>query len=264
MSPTPTATRCPRSAPPPTPSSRRLRVGGGGHAESLLGSSPNAVTVTPERTHTVCGQRFAERRRGRRCRRALGRCRPWTHPDRLVSHPRLLHHQGKSHLRPGVRRHAAWERRSLALDSDVTSRRTIMRWPSSLCLLDNYFGPGDQSALGHRWVLQAYPSAWMNKLRQCAQRRESDAARSERLDPGQRESQLHERSRLRRARRQSITPSSAAWTEIYNDWKNRTRMSTLRPPRLSSDSATSTTRDIPPSIPGSRISSRGQLPRGIR
>src|SRR4029077_10131885 len=24
-------------------------------------------------------------------------------------------------------------------------------------LLDNYYGPGDQSALGHRWVLQAYP-----------------------------------------------------------------------------------------------------------
>jgi hypothetical protein len=26
--------------------------------------------------------------------------------------------------------------------------------------LDNYYGPGDQSALGHRWSLQAYPSTW--------------------------------------------------------------------------------------------------------
>src|SRR5215471_6293716 len=30
-------------------------------------------------------------------------------------------------------------------------------------LLDNYYGPGDQSALGHRWVLQAYPSTWVHK-----------------------------------------------------------------------------------------------------
>src|SRR5262245_15769972 len=30
-------------------------------------------------------------------------------------------------------------------------------------LLDNYYGPGDQSALGHRWCLQAYPSVWVHK-----------------------------------------------------------------------------------------------------
>src|SRR5262249_15584347 len=30
-------------------------------------------------------------------------------------------------------------------------------------LLDNYYGPGDQSALGHRWVLQSFPSDWVHK-----------------------------------------------------------------------------------------------------
>ncbi|MGH8524515.1 MAG: hypothetical protein ACREXY_09940, partial [Gammaproteobacteria bacterium] len=28
-------------------------------------------------------------------------------------------------------------------------------------LLDNLYGPGDQSALGHRWILQAYPSTYV-------------------------------------------------------------------------------------------------------
>ena len=44
---------------------------------------------------------------------------------------------------------------------DVTPNHHALA--EQFALLDNYYGPGDQSALGHRWVLQAYPSTWVHK-----------------------------------------------------------------------------------------------------
>jgi phospholipase C len=44
---------------------------------------------------------------------------------------------------------------------DVTPNHHALA--EQFALLDNYYGPGDQSALGHRWVLQSYPSTWVHK-----------------------------------------------------------------------------------------------------
>jgi YVTN family beta-propeller protein len=89
-------------------------------------------------------------------------------------------------------------------------------------LLDNYYGPGDQSALGHRWVLQAYPSTWTHKYGNGRNNQSPmllgptdaiyDAAKARGLTVrayGERGAN-------------TITPANATWTDIYNDWKNGT------------------------------------------
>ena len=44
---------------------------------------------------------------------------------------------------------------------DVTPNHHALA--EQFALLDNYYTPSDQSALGHRWILQAYPSTWVHK-----------------------------------------------------------------------------------------------------
>ena len=80
---------------------------------------------------------------------------------------------------------------------DVTPNHHALA--EQFALLDNYFGPGDQSALGHRWVLQSYPSTWVHKVRKRAQQPEPDAARTYRRDLRQREAEWAARARVRRA-----------------------------------------------------------------
>jgi YVTN family beta-propeller protein len=90
-------------------------------------------------------------------------------------------------------------------------------------LLDNYYGPGDQSALGHRWCLQAYPSTWTHKY--------SNARNDQNpmlLGPTE---AIYDNAKARglsvrafgERGRNTITPSTATWTDIYNDWKNGTK-----------------------------------------
>ena len=83
---------------------------------------------------------------------------------------------------------------------DVTPNHHALA--EQFALLDNYYGPGDQSALGHRWVLQAYPEHVGAQVRQRAQQPEPDAARPDRCDLRQRQGARPDRARLRRARRQ--------------------------------------------------------------
>jgi phospholipase C len=94
-------------------------------------------------------------------------------------------------------------------------------------LLDNFYGPGDQSALGHRWCLQAYPSTWVHKY---------GNARNDQnpmlLGPTQaiydnaKAHGLTVRSYGERGLN-TITPASATWTDLYNDWKNGTTNVTI-------------------------------------
>jgi hypothetical protein len=89
-------------------------------------------------------------------------------------------------------------------------------------LLDNYYGPGDQSALGHRWVLQAYPSSWVHKYSNARNNQNpmllgpTDAIYDNAKARGLRVRANGERGA------NTITPESATWTDIYNDWKNGT------------------------------------------
>ncbi len=86
-------------------------------------------------------------------------------------------------------------------------------------LLDNYYGPGDQSALGHRWSLQAYPSTWVHKYGNARNNQSpmllgpTDAIYDHAKAQGLSVRAYGERGA------NTITPSNATWTDIYNDWK---------------------------------------------
>jgi len=89
-------------------------------------------------------------------------------------------------------------------------------------LLDNYYGPGDQSALGHRWVLQAYPSTWVHKYGNARNNQSpmllgpTDAIYDSAKAQGLTVRAYGERGA------NTITPANATWSDIYNDWKNGT------------------------------------------
>ena len=86
-------------------------------------------------------------------------------------------------------------------------------------LLDNYYGPGDQSALGHRWSLQAYPSTWVHKYGNARNNQSpmllgpTDAIYDHAKARGLTVRAYGERGA------NTITPANATWTDIYNDWK---------------------------------------------
>jgi YVTN family beta-propeller protein len=94
-------------------------------------------------------------------------------------------------------------------------------------LLDNYYGPGDQSALGHRWVLQAFPSDWVHKYGNARNNQNSmllgptDAIYDHAKARGLTVRAYGERGA------NTITPANATWTDIYNDWKNGTSKVTI-------------------------------------
>jgi YVTN family beta-propeller protein len=86
-------------------------------------------------------------------------------------------------------------------------------------LLDNYYGPGDQSALGHRWCLQAYPSTWVHKYGNARNNQNpmllgpTDAIYDQAKSRGLSVRAYGERGA------NTITPANATWSDIYNDWK---------------------------------------------
>ena len=89
-------------------------------------------------------------------------------------------------------------------------------------LLDNFYGPGDQSALGHRWILQAYPSTWVHKYGNARNNQSpmllgpTDAIYDNAKAHGVSVRAYGERGA------NTITPANATWTDFYNDWKNGT------------------------------------------
>lgn len=89
-------------------------------------------------------------------------------------------------------------------------------------LLDNYYGPGDQSALGHRWVLQAYPSTWTHKYGNARNNQNPMLlGPTDAIYDNAKASGLTVRAYGERGAN-TITPANATWTDIYNDWKNGT------------------------------------------
>ena len=103
---------------------------------------------------------------------------------------------------------------------DVTPNQHALA--EQFALLDNYYGPGDQSALGHRWVLQAYPSTWVHKYGN-ARNNQSPMllGPTEAIYDNAKAHGLRVRAYGERGAN-TITPATATWTDIYNDWKNGT------------------------------------------
>jgi YVTN family beta-propeller protein len=103
---------------------------------------------------------------------------------------------------------------------DVTPNHHALA--QQFALLDNYYGPGDQSALGHRWVLQAYPSTWTHKYSNARNNQSpmllgpTDAIYDSAKARGLSVRAYGERGA------NTITPPTATWTDIYKDWKNGT------------------------------------------
>jgi YVTN family beta-propeller protein len=89
-------------------------------------------------------------------------------------------------------------------------------------LMDNYYGPGDQSALGHRWILQAYPSTWVHKYGNG--RNNQNPMLLGPTDAIYDNAKLHGISVRAYGERgaNTFTPANATWTDVYNDWKNNT------------------------------------------
>ena len=83
---------------------------------------------------------------------------------------------------------------------DVTPNHHALA--EQFALLDNYYGPGDQSALGHRWILQAYPSTYVHKYSNARNNQSPMLLGSDGRGLRQRQGSRPERARLRRARPQ--------------------------------------------------------------
>jgi YVTN family beta-propeller protein len=96
-------------------------------------------------------------------------------------------------------------------------------------LLDNFYGPGDQSALGHRWSLQAYPSTWVHKYGN-ARNNQSPMllGPTEAIYDNAKANGLTVRAYGERGLN-TFTPANATWTDIYNDWKNGTHNVSIVP-----------------------------------
>lgn len=96
-------------------------------------------------------------------------------------------------------------------------------------LLDNYYGPGDQSALGHRWVLQAYPSTWVHKYGNSRNDQNPMLlGPTEAIYDNAKAHGVSVRSYGERGLN-TFTPANATWTDIYNDWKNGTHNVSIVP-----------------------------------
>jgi YVTN family beta-propeller protein len=89
-------------------------------------------------------------------------------------------------------------------------------------LLDNFYGPGDQSALGHRWILQAYPSTWTHKYGNARNNQNPMLlGPTEAIYDNAKAHGVTVRAYGERGAN-TIAPANATWTDIYNDWKNGT------------------------------------------
>ena len=89
-------------------------------------------------------------------------------------------------------------------------------------LLDNFYAPGDQSALGHRWCTQGYASDWLHKYGNA--RNDTNPmlyAPSDFLWDNAKAHGVSVRSYGERGQ-VKLTPANATWTDVYRDWKEKT------------------------------------------
>ena len=96
-------------------------------------------------------------------------------------------------------------------------------------LLDNYFTPSDQSALGHRWITQAYAGDWAMKYGNGRNDQNpmlfapNDFLWDAMKAYGKTVRSFGERGL------NTYTPSTASWTDFYNDYVNGTSKVSVAP-----------------------------------
>ena len=131
-------------------------------------------------------------------------------------------------------------------------------------LLDNYYAPGDQSALGHRWCTQGYASDWIHKYGNAR----NDAnpmlyAPSDFLWDNAKAHQVSVRSYGERGVA-TITPARPAGAKSTTTGRvARAKLRSPRP-RLCSGYATSITAISGLQYQDHRPTSRGQISQGVR
>ncbi len=87
-------------------------------------------------------------------------------------------------------------------------------------ILDNFYAPGDQSALGHRWCTQGYAGDWLHKYSNGRNDQNPMLfAPTGFLWDNAKEHGVPVRSYGERGL-VTITPSKSTWTDIYRDWKS--------------------------------------------
>ena len=96
-------------------------------------------------------------------------------------------------------------------------------------LLDNFYTPADQSALGHRWCTQGYASDWVFKYGNGRNDQNPMLfAPTEFIWDNARRNGVAVRAFGERGLN-AITPETATWTDIYTDWKQRTGKISITP-----------------------------------
>ncbi|MBI4904702.1 MAG: bifunctional YncE family protein/alkaline phosphatase family protein [Acidobacteria bacterium] len=88
-------------------------------------------------------------------------------------------------------------------------------------ILDNFFAPGDQSALGHRWCTQGYASDWVHKYGNG--RNDINPMLYAPSDFLWDNAKTHKVSVRSYGERGLVTfsPANVSWTDVYTDWKNK-------------------------------------------
>lgn len=96
-------------------------------------------------------------------------------------------------------------------------------------LMDNYYGPGDQSALGHRWITQGFPSDWAMKYSNA--RNDQNPMLFAPTDFIWDAMKLHGKTVRSFGERglNTYTPSTAKWTDFYNDFAKGTNTVKVTP-----------------------------------
>lgn len=96
-------------------------------------------------------------------------------------------------------------------------------------LLDNFYQPADQSALGHRWCTQGYASDWVFKYSNGRNDQNPMLfAPTEFLWDNARRHGVSVRAFGERGLNK-VEPSGATWSDIYSDWRQGTRKVAIQP-----------------------------------
>jgi len=96
-------------------------------------------------------------------------------------------------------------------------------------LLDNFYQPADQSALGHRWCTQGYASDWVFKYSNGRNDQNPMLfAPTDFIWDNARRHGVSVRAFGERGLN-TVEPSGATWSDIYADWKNGTRKVSIKP-----------------------------------
>jgi YVTN family beta-propeller protein len=96
-------------------------------------------------------------------------------------------------------------------------------------LLDSFYTPADQSALGHRWCTQGYASDWVHKYSNG--RNDQNPMLFAPNDFLWDAAKLHGVTVRSYGERglNTIQPAKATWSDVYQDWKQGTRHVTITP-----------------------------------